>query len=329
MENNMNSNTDDIMVSISCIAYNHGKYIRQCLESLVSQKTNFKYEILVHDDASTDDTPLIIKEFEEKYPEIIKPIYQTENQYTKVHSIGAVYQVPRMKGKYAAVCEGDDFWNDPYKLQKQFDVMEKNPDCSICVHKVRDVFENGEDSGSCHPNFEIKNSKIALKDFLVMASKFSSYPFQTTSYFMRMDVKKESVFNPPSFAGKFGVGDVPTMLFALMKGNMYYIDEVMTSYRLQAKGSWSSGIINDNKKKLNYLTKLVRGYKIFDECTNYEYHSEVKKICEEKNFRIAFLSDNYKVCLKKEYKKYLSNKERIYLFLKAFFPFLGKILDKE
>lgn len=317
--------SNDIMVSVSCIAYNHGKYIRQCLEGLVNQITTFKYEILVHDDASTDNTADIIREYEEKYPDLIKPIYQTENQYHKVRSIGAVYQVPRMQGKYAAVCEGDDFWTDPYKLQKQFDIMEKNPNCSICVHRVKDVLENGEDSGKCHPNFPMEEGVINLKKYLDIASNYSAYPFQTTSYFMRMDVKRESVNNPPPFAGKFGVGDVPTMLFALMKGDMYYIDEIMTCYRLQAKGSWSSIIVNDEKKKLDYLEKLVYGYEIFDDCTNFNYHNEVEKICEEKKFRIAFLSKDYKGLLKKEYKKYLTIKERFYFIGMAYFPVLTKI----
>lgn len=319
---------DEIMVSISCIAYNHGKYIRQCLDSLVNQKTNFKYEILVHDDASTDDTADIIREYEEKYPELIKPIYQTENQYSKGISIGNTYHVPRMKGKYVAVCEGDDFWCDENKLQKQFDIMEKNPNCSICVHRVRDVFENGDDSGKCHPNFPLECGAFNLKKYLDFASSYSAYPFQTSSYFMRMDVRKASVYDPPAFAGKFGVGDVPTMLFALMKGDMYFIDEIMTCYRLQAKGSWSSKIVNDDSKKLAYLEKLVYGYGIFDDCTNYDYHQEIEKICEEKKFRIAFLSNDYKNLLKKEYNKYLSKKERLYFFGMAYFPSLTKKLFK-
>lgn len=320
--------SNDIMVSVSCIAYNHGKYIRQCLEGLVNQITTFKYEILVHDDASTDNTADIIREYEEKYPDLIKPIYQTENQYHKVRSIGAVYQVPRMQGKYAAVCEGDDFWTDPYKLQKQFDIMEKNPNCSICVHRVKDVLENGEDSGKCHPNFPMEEGVINLKKYLDIASNYSSYPFQTTSYFMRMDVKRESANNPPPFAGKFGVGDVPTMLFALMKGDMYYIDEIMTCYRLQAKGSWSSIVSKNENRRIQHLKNLVEGYYLFDEYTNYEFHNQVERICEEKEYLIAVLSNDYKFCLKKEYRKYLTKKERIYFILKVYFPVLLKIMEK-
>ena len=124
---------DKPLVSISCITYNHAPYIRQCLDGFIMQKTNFAYEILIHDDASTDSTSDIIREYENKYPDIIKPIYETENQYQKGVPIGsAVWNVPRAQGKYIALCEGDDYWTDPYKLQKQVDYMEQHPEIDLC-----------------------------------------------------------------------------------------------------------------------------------------------------------------------------------------------------
>ena len=127
---------NDIKVSVYCLAYNHEKFIRNTLDGFVSQKTNFKYEVIIHDDASTDNTTNIIREYEEKYPDIIKPIYQTENQYSKGIGIIPNYIVPRIRGKYVAACEGDDYWCDDYKLQKQFDYMEKHSECSMCVHNT-------------------------------------------------------------------------------------------------------------------------------------------------------------------------------------------------
>lgn len=112
---------NDPMVSICCLAYNHVPYIRKCLENFMMQKTNFPFEVLIHDDASTDKTADIIGEYEAKYPNIIKPIYQTENQYSKGVGVTRVYQFPRVKGKYIAMCEGDDYLTDPLKLQKQVD----------------------------------------------------------------------------------------------------------------------------------------------------------------------------------------------------------------
>jgi len=129
----MAEHSSDIMVSIVCDAYKHEKYIADALESFLMQKTNFPFEILVHDDASTDRTAEIIREYEKQYPDLIKPIYETENQYSKQDGSLARIQFGRVKGKYTAICEGDDYWTDPLKLQKQFDAMEKIPRL-ICAH---------------------------------------------------------------------------------------------------------------------------------------------------------------------------------------------------
>ena len=126
-----------LMVTIRCITYNHEPYIRQCLEGFVMQKTNFRFEAVVHDDASTDGTAAIIREYAEKYPDIIKPLYETENQYSK-HD-GSLNRImnAHMHGKYIAMCEGDDYWIDPLKLQKQVDFLEKNPEYSFCCHRFQ------------------------------------------------------------------------------------------------------------------------------------------------------------------------------------------------
>jgi len=134
----------DILVSICCLAYNHEPYIRECLEGFMMQKTTFPFEVLIHDDASTDNTATIIREYEAQYPDIIKPIYQSENQYSKGVGVTRVYQFSRAKGKYIAMCEGDDYWTDPYKLQKQVDFLEANPDYSSCWCRFKTLSqENG------------------------------------------------------------------------------------------------------------------------------------------------------------------------------------------
>src|SRR5690554_319935 len=100
------------LVSICCLAFNHEKYIEICLEGFLFQKTTFPFEVLIHDDASTDRTAEIIKEYERKYPHIIKSIYQTQNQYSKGVGVNRVFNFPRAQGKYIAMCEGDDYWTD-------------------------------------------------------------------------------------------------------------------------------------------------------------------------------------------------------------------------
>ena len=127
------------LVSICCLAYNHAPFIRKCLDGFLMQKTSFSIEILVHDDASTDGTDSIIREYAEKFPELIFPLYETENQFSKGKSavMDIEYNYSRARGKYIAYCEGDDYWTDPLKLQKQVDFMESHPEYSVCFHRWR------------------------------------------------------------------------------------------------------------------------------------------------------------------------------------------------
>jgi glycosyltransferase involved in cell wall biosynthesis len=122
---------NDPIVSICCLTYNHEPYIKQCLDGFLMQ-TGVNFEVLIHDDASTDGTASLIKEYEAKYPEIIKPIYQTENQYSKGVRPTFKFNFPRAKGEYIAFCEGDDYWTEPNKLQKQVDFLEANKDYVMC-----------------------------------------------------------------------------------------------------------------------------------------------------------------------------------------------------
>lgn len=117
---------DDLVVSIQCMVYNHEPYLRQCLDGFVMQKTNFKFEAIVHDDVSTDGSVAIIREYAAKYPDIIKPIYETENQYSKKDGSLDKIMKDACRGKYIAICEGDDYWTDPFKLQKQVNFLDEH-----------------------------------------------------------------------------------------------------------------------------------------------------------------------------------------------------------
>lgn len=131
------------LLTIICTAYNHEKYIQECLEGLVIQQTNFAFEIIVHDDASTDKTQQIIDIYAKKYPKLFFNIYQTENQFSKA-DINIWYDImlPQARGKYIAICEGDDYWTDPLKLQKQVDFLENNKEYVFCTHRYKVFYEN-------------------------------------------------------------------------------------------------------------------------------------------------------------------------------------------
>lgn len=132
------------VVSICCIAYNHERFIEDALEGFLIQETDFPFEIIIHDDASTDKTADIIGEYKKRYPKIITPIYQKENQYSKGQKPLIDFVLPRAAGKYVALCEGDDYWTGPYKLEKQINFLEANPDYVMCYHNAKIIDENGD-----------------------------------------------------------------------------------------------------------------------------------------------------------------------------------------
>lgn len=132
------------LVSICCPAYNHERFIADALDGFLMQKTNFPVEILINDDCSTDNTVRIIEKYHKQFPGIIKPIYQSENQYSKGVKPLSQILLPRCKGKYVAFCEGDDFWTDELKLQKQVDFLESNPEFSMCHTNYSNANEKGE-----------------------------------------------------------------------------------------------------------------------------------------------------------------------------------------
>lgn len=140
-----NWNGEIPLVSVCCITYNHEPYIAQALDGFLMQRTSFPFEVLIHDDASTDNTADIIREYEKKFPKIIKPIYQKENQYSQgMREISETWNFPRAQGKYIAMCEGDDYWIDGNKLQMQVDFLENNPEYGMCYTNFNLVSEKSK-----------------------------------------------------------------------------------------------------------------------------------------------------------------------------------------
>lgn len=154
------------LVSICCVTYNHAPFIRKCLDGFLMQKTSFPVEILIHDDASSDGTDNIVKEYAERYPEKIFPLYELENQFTKgkCSLMDYEYNYSRARGKYIAYCEGDDYWTDPNKLQKQVAFMEDHPDCSVTFHDFDTWYyqEDRWEQNSCRICFEKDGGPLKL-----------------------------------------------------------------------------------------------------------------------------------------------------------------------
>lgn len=226
---------ENIMVSIKCLVYNHEPYIRQCLEGFVMQKTNFRFEAIVHDDASTDGSAEIIREYAEKYPDIIKPIIEIENQYSKDNNSVARIMKEHLHGKYVALCEGDDYWTEPLKLQKQVDFLESHPDYSMCFHNAIVHYEKGDQPDHLLAKFE--SGEYTRYDI------YQKWINPTASFVFRRSILDSEMYLKYSTSKKIIAGDLPLCLTASYLGRLYGFKEPMSVYRKHETGmmnSWSS-----------------------------------------------------------------------------------------
>lgn len=320
---------EQIMVSICCATYNQEKYIRQCLDSFLMQKCSFKFEVIVRDDASIDSTAEIIREYQEKYPDIIKPIFEPENKYSKGEKIYPVI-FKKAVGKYIAMCDADDYWIDPYKLQKQFDVMEQNPDCHICLHKVKAVDEIGNDFNLLYPNFKLNSGVIKGKNLIKYTCMHSV--IRLSSYFMRATTLNEYIYpNIPEFFKVAVSEDTPLLLFFGHKGNMYYSDDIMSCYRKNSVSSIerTKDFSETEECLMKHYKNQLQMIKLFDEYTDYKYH----KFCIIKNdayyFDHFWRLNDYRNMAKWKYRYFLWEfdiKAIAKVYIGAIFP---KLFDRK
>lgn len=221
---------DNVLVSIRCITYNHAPYIRKCLDGFVMQKTNFRFEAIVHDDASTDGTADIVREYAEKYPEIIKPIFQTENQYSKRDGSirRALNAAMSPSSKYVAMCEGDDYWTDPHKLQKQVDFLEGHLEYSMCFHNAMVHWENGQFPDAPFAKLEDRDytGEEIYENWIVPTA---SVVFRRSALTSKYEERRK---NPAVI-----FGDIILFLSLAEEGKVHAFKEMMSVYRRQEGGA--------------------------------------------------------------------------------------------
>lgn len=213
---------DNILVSVVCDVYNHEPYLRQCFDGFVMQKTNFKFEVLVHDDASTDKSAEIIIEYTNKYPDIFKPIIQKENQYSKGVGIWKTYQFPRVKGKYVAFCEGDDYWIDPLKLQKQVTAIESDSKNTM----VYTAFSTVDETGNSIYRYDLHYNMCKSKSGNIFPFLLFRNVVMTVSCMVNRNVLESKLYLDCNKSLDYNL-----FLAASSLGNCIYLDYETCSYR--------------------------------------------------------------------------------------------------
>jgi glycosyltransferase involved in cell wall biosynthesis len=250
------------LVSVHLLTYNHAKFIAQSIESVVNQKTNFPFEIVIGDDHSTDGTSQIVDQYAAKYPELIKVVRGKTNGGPQPNSIRIL---ENSEGKYMAALEGDDYWIDPLKLQKQADFMEQNPDFSICFTNTRvEFFENNEEPYLL--NSTIEKDVFELRDLI---AETEVWFMGTATLFYTMS----SIFPVQPWFHKTKSGDIPMIMLAARHGKIKYLSDLTAAYRRHAAGASNT----DHKDDAKFLENRIMMYTNLDKDTGFKFHDKFKR----------------------------------------------------
>lgn len=312
------------LVTVSCIAYNHEKYIARALDSFLMQKTNFPFEIVIHDDASTDRTAEIIREYAARYPDVIRPMYQTENQYSRgISNISGAFNFPRARGKYIAMCEGDDYWIDDTKLQRQADYMEAHPECTLCFHAAK--IESEDKAMRAREVRPYRHSKICTAEEVI--DKKANYPTASLMFPARLGKIL------PQWYHDCPVGDVPIHIFMASHGTVYYMDRKMSVYRQGVSVSWSAQMERGDYKEnlIRHHNAMKKMFREFAKDTDHRYDKAIKSAFKRMDFLTLLNTKEYGEVKQKEYRKYyreLDLRTRFFLNVDLYCPWIYRGLKK-
>ncbi|EKQ56940.1 MULTISPECIES: glycosyltransferase family 2 protein [unclassified Clostridium] len=309
-----------ILVSINCITYNHEKYIGDALEGFLNQKTDFEYEIIIGEDCSTDNTREIIRDYMKKHPEKIRLI-TSEKNVGMANNEKRVYEASR--GKYIAECEGDDFWIDPYKLQKQIDYMERNPGCTLCFHNAYKINTKRNIIGTMiskeMDSKELDCGEIAKLGFIPTASRV---------------YLKNAMKNPPYWYETAVVGDLPSQLIITSKGYAHYMKDIMSVYRVGVENSATFNLfyrLNDEERIVKNQEELISILDNFNIYSQFKYSKKIKERKKLYEYQLYFIKGDIKKLKQPKYKEFykkLGIKAKIGIYVKSFNPKMYKVVNK-
>jgi glycosyltransferase involved in cell wall biosynthesis len=255
----------DIVVSVFCQTFNHEPYISDALEGIIKQQTDFRFEVIVHDDASTDETARIIRDYATQYPKLIRAIFQEENQYSKGGFKPLLYAVSCAKGSYIAICEGDDKWTDSHKLQTQIDALATHNDIDICFHPAK-LFESDQDTKNLY-GFHGNTKGVISPQRMIGGAVVPTASIMVSTHSLRS--------LPAWFYSEAPVGDFYLRVIASAHKGALYIPETMCVYRAGTPGSWSAHVGADPRRFLHNNERHLGVCDALDVHLGHRYSSDI------------------------------------------------------
>lgn len=306
-------------ITVLVMTYNHVNYISQALDSILCQKCEVDFDILIHDDCSNDGTYELLMDYKERNPDKIRIIRQSERRFLNdgFNMMLYKYVVPNIDSKYVAYCDGDDYWINENKLQIQYSFMETHPEYSLCCHCAYQLKNNNDMSSKWFINDE---RDLDISDFI---NDKPGVCVATSSIFIKSTV----LCNFPNWRKQYPVEDVPMLMLSAMMGKIYRFKDVMCVYRQFSQGSWSSQNSGSKNRMIKHLKEMSESLKHFDQETDNYYHSMVVIQLNFYSFRIALLNNDYKNIFDKNNRKHfnkLEKKEKMKLWFQYKMPLLYK-----
>jgi glycosyltransferase involved in cell wall biosynthesis len=312
-------NDSEIIVSVDMITYNHEQFIAQAIEGVLMQETNFRYELVIANDCSPDNTDAIVKHYINNHPKGNNIKYFRHEKNLGMYKNG-IFAGNQCRGKYIAICEGDDYWTDPYKLQKQVDILEENPDYAAVIHDAIKVDAKGDILKEFY--FRPYKSTFAEKDIIQLGCQSP-----TCSMLFRSECLKNI---NPKFLNR--MCDQFLELVISSKGKIYFMSDNMAAYRIHPGGDWSS------KKNIDRYLEALRRWRIIKSIDRYykNYKQEIdeaivmssKEICEDIVSLISFRKIYYGFVIYKHSPK-KGFKTVIYLLKMVVFPQLYNLYKEK
>lgn len=258
------------VVSIMCITYNQVDYIARALDSFLMQELGVPFEIIVNDDCSTDGTTQVLLEYQKAHPDLFRVVTHEKNQYSLGKSAMGEFVIPLVRGRYGAMCEGDDYWTDPRKLALQLEFMESHPDYAACVHANENVQAESEHRLSVK-RYSDHDCPVALEDALSNTQCYS-----TNSLFIRAEAIKN--YRSSEYYPLKCDGDQKMMVCFALNGGIYYLDRIMSAYRFMARNSTNRSVLMSEKHAQIVARKRELRIELLeraDELTDGEYDSQI------------------------------------------------------